>query len=107
MLRRLWDVLRPGDVLLGDRSMANWATIALLLQRGVELVGRLNTAHRRADFRRGQRLGPDDRIVRWAKPTSIRSLDREEYHALPDFVTIREARIRVRQPGSGPERSWW
>ena len=99
LLRRLWDVLRPGDVLLGDRLLANWATIVLLGERGVELVGRLNTAHRRADFRRGRRLGPDDHLVHWAKPTSIRSLDREAYHALPDFITVREARIRVRQPG--------
>src|SRR5215217_5234642 len=67
LLRRLWDVLRPGDVLMGDRLLANWASIAFLQQRGVELVGRLNTAHRRADFRRGRRLGPDDHVVRWAK----------------------------------------
>jgi hypothetical protein len=99
LLRRLWDVLRPGDVLLGDRLMANWATIVLLGERGVELVSRLNTAHRRADFRRGQRLGPDDHLVRWAKPTSIRSLDREAYHALPEFITVRETRIQVLQPG--------
>src|SRR5918911_4945877 len=46
LLRRLWDVLQPGDVLLGDRLLANWATIALLARRGVELVGRLNKAHR-------------------------------------------------------------
>jgi hypothetical protein len=99
LLRRLWGVLRPGDVLLGDRLVGNWATIVLLQQRGVELVSRLNTAHRRADFRRGQRLGPDDHVVRWDKPTSIRSLDRDAYHALPDFITVRETRIRVRQPG--------
>jgi hypothetical protein len=99
LLRRLWDVLRPGDVLLGDRLMANWATIVLLGESGIELVSRLNKAHRRADFRRGRRLGPDDHVVRWAKPTSIRSLDRETYHALPDSVTVREARVRVRQPG--------
>src|SRR5262245_4522757 len=99
LLRRLWDVLRPGDVLVGDRLLANWPTIVLLQERGVDLVGRLNTAHRRADFRRGRRLGPDDHLVRWAKPTSIRSLDRDAYHALPDFVTVRETRVRVRQPG--------
>ena len=99
LLRRLWDVLRPGDVVLGDRLLGNWATIAFLRQRGVELVSRLNTSHRRVDFRRGQRLGPDDHVVRWAKPTSIRSLDRDAYHALPDFVTVRETRVRVRQPG--------
>jgi hypothetical protein len=99
LLRRLRDVLRPGDVVLGDRLLGNWATIAFLQQRGVGLVSRLNTFHRRVDFRRGQRLGPDDHVVRWAKPTSIRSLDREGYHALPEFITAREVRVRVRQPG--------
>src|SRR5205814_9838850 len=58
LLRRLWDVLRPGDVLLADRLTANWATILMLQGRRVELVSRLNKAHRKADFRRGQRLGP-------------------------------------------------
>ena len=99
LLRRLWDLLRPGDILLGDRLMANWASIVLLGERGVDMVSRLNKAHRRADFRRGQRLGADDHLVRWAKPTSIRSLDREAYHALPEFITVRETRIRVLQPG--------
>jgi hypothetical protein len=99
LLRRLWDVLAPGDVLLADRLTANWATIQMLRQRGVELVSRLNKAHRRADFRRGRRLGALDHVVRWAKPTSIRSLDREAYHALPEPITVREARVRVVQPG--------
>src|SRR6516165_3605022 len=99
LLRRLWDVLRPGDVLLADRLTANWATIHMLQGRGVELVSRLNKAHRRADFRRGRRLGPEDHVVRWAKPTSIRSLDRAAYRALPESITVREARVRVRQPG--------
>jgi hypothetical protein len=79
--------------------LGNWATIVFLQRRGVELVSRLNTYHRRVDFRRGQRLGPDDHLVRWAKPASIRSLGREAYHALPEFITVREARVRVWQPG--------
>jgi Transposase DDE domain len=99
LLRQLWDVLRPGDVLLADRLLANWATIVLLRERGVELVSRLNKAHRKADFRRGRRLGALDHVVRWAKPTSIRSLDRETYRALPESITVREARVRVLQPG--------
>ncbi len=99
LLRRLWDVLLPGDVLLADSLIANFANISLLQARGVELVSRLNKAHRKADFRRGQRLGEDDHLVRWLKPTSVRSLDRKTYKALPEFITIREARIRVTQPG--------
>src|ERR1700730_16931028 len=88
LLRRLWDILRPGDILLTDALLANWANFVMLKARGLELVGRLNKAHRTADFRRGKRLGQEDHVVRWRKPTSIRSLDREEYHALPEFITV-------------------
>jgi hypothetical protein len=99
LLRRLWDVLARGDILLGDRLTAYWANVHLLRQRGVELVSRLNKAHRTADFRRGCRLGTDDHVVRWCKPTSIRSLDKAAYRALPDSITVREVRVRVAQPG--------
>src|SRR6478672_4344897 len=98
LLRRLWGVLRPGDVLLGDRLMSGWAGMFLLKQRGVDTVSRLS-AHRRADFRKGRRLGKDDHLVEWKKPTSIRSVDRETYNALPDSITVREVRFRVEQPG--------
>jgi hypothetical protein len=98
LLRRLWDVLRPGDVLLGDRLMSGWVGMYLLKQRGVDTVSRLS-AHRRADFRKGNRLGKDDHLVVWRKPTSIRSVDRRTYNALPDSITVREARFRVEQPG--------
>src|SRR5262245_46527081 len=99
LLRRLWDVLLPGDVLLADSLISNFTNIFLLQSRGVELVSRLNKAHRKADFRRGQRLGDDDHLVRWFKPSSIRSLDWKTYKALPEYITIRETRIRVTQPG--------
>jgi hypothetical protein len=99
LLRELWDILRTGDILLTDCLLANWTNILLLKERGVELVSRLNKANRTADFRRGKRLGHHDHIVRWLKPSSIRSLDRQSYQALPEYVTIRETKIRVRQPG--------
>ena len=98
LLRRLWDALRPGDVLLGDRLMSGWADMHLLKRRGVDTVSRLSS-HRRADFRKGRRLGKDDHLVRWQKPTSIRSVDRQEYNALPDAITVREVRFRVEQAG--------
>ena len=98
LLRRLWDVPRPGDVLPGDRLTSGWAGMLLLKQRGVDAVSRLS-AHRRADFRKGRRLGKDDHLVRWEKPTSIRSVGRRTYNSLPDSITVREARSRVEQPG--------
>ncbi len=98
LLRRLWDVLRPGDVLLGDRLMSGWVGMHLLKGRGVDTVSRLS-AHRRADFRKGIRLGKDDHLVVWRKPTSIRSVDRRTYNGLPDSITVREVWFRVAQPG--------
>ena len=41
LLRRLWDTLRPGDVLLGDRLMSGWVGMHLLKGRGVDTVSRL------------------------------------------------------------------
>src|SRR6478609_11191894 len=98
LLRQLWDVLRPGDVLLGDRLMSGWVGMHLLKQRGVDTVSRLS-AHRRADFRKGARLGKDDHVVVWQKPSSIRSVDRKTYNELPGSITVREVRVRVEQPG--------
>jgi hypothetical protein len=98
LLRTLWDLFRPGDVLLADRLMCAWAEMVMLKQRGVDSVCRL-TSHREADFRRGKRLGPGDHVVKWAKPGKPRSLDRQTYEALPEFLMVRECRVRVEQPG--------
>ena len=99
LLRQLWDVLSPGDVLLGDRLVSNWAGIVMLRKRGFKLVSRFNKPYRKADFRRGTHLGKEDHIVRWHKPTSIRSVDRKTYTQLPEYVTVRKTRIHVSQPG--------
>jgi len=100
LLRKLWDTLSPGDVLLTDALMSTWYEMLMLKQRGVDSVSRLNKATRRADFRRGQRLGKGDHIVRWPKPgPMIRSLDWVAYKNLPDYLEVRETRVRVEQPG--------
>jgi Transposase DDE domain len=98
MLRTLWDIFRPGDVLLADRLMCAWTEMVMLKQRGIDSVCRL-TSHRTADFRRGKRLGEGDHIVKWTRPTKPRSIDRQTYDSLPEFLMIREVRACVEQPG--------
>jgi hypothetical protein len=68
MLRQMLEVFRSGDVMLADGLMCAWTEIAMLQQRGVDYVCRLNRSNRSADFRRGKRLGKEDHIVRWLKP---------------------------------------
>jgi len=98
MLRKLWDILLPGDVMLADRYMCAWYEIFMLRERGVDSVIRLSV-HRSADFRRGRRLGKGDHIVQWRRPSIIRSIDWQTLKSLPEFLTVRETRVQVEQPG--------
>jgi hypothetical protein len=98
MLHTLWNNFAPGDIRLADRLMCAWTEMVMLKRRGIDCVCRL-TSHRQADFRLGKRLGRDDHLVRWLKPQKPRSVDRVAYDALPDFLRIRECRVRVEQPG--------
>lgn len=98
LLRTLWTIFRPGDVVLGDRLLCSWVEMVMLQGQGIEVVCRF-TSHRRTDFRRGKRLGLGDHIVHWHKPQKPRSMDRAAYDALPEVLTIRECRIRVEQIG--------
>jgi hypothetical protein len=98
MLRKLWSILLPGDVMLADRYMCSWHEIFLLGQRGIDTVTRIHHC-RRVDFRCGKRLGKDDHIVQWLKPGRIRSIDWQTLKTLPAMLTIRETRVRVQQPG--------
>jgi hypothetical protein len=97
LLRALWDLFVPGDVVLTDRLMCSWTEMVMLKERGVDSVTRLSK--RRADFRRGRRLGEGDHIVKWPKPTKPRSMDRQAYDALPPFLLVRETRVQVEQAG--------
>jgi hypothetical protein len=97
MLHRLWDLLRPGDIMLADRYMCAWHEMYLLKQRGIDSVTRLHHC-RRADFRCGKRLGKGDHMVYWPRPY-LRSLSWLAQKQLPESLTVRETRVLVRQPG--------
>ena len=99
LLRQMWSIFRPGDILLADRLMCAWTELVMLKQRDVDSVCRFNSANRKTDFRRGTRLGKDDHIVTWFKPTKPRSIDRQTYNTLPESLTIRECRVPIAQPG--------
>ena len=97
MLRALWELFRPGDVLLADRLMCAWTEMVMLQKRSVDSVAHLGK--RQADFRRGKRLGPGDHVVKWLKPRKPRTIDQKAYDLLLEFLTVREIRVRVEQAG--------
>jgi Transposase DDE domain len=98
LFRTLHDVLEAGDVVLADRHFSGWFDIALLAQRGVDVMLRKHQK-RVTDFRTGQRLGSDDHLVRWRKPPRPKWMSIEQYAALPDELLLRELRVHVKQRG--------
>ena len=103
MFRTLYDCLAEGDVSLFDRYFSGWFDIALPKQRGVDVVVRKHQL-RATDFRTGERLGKDDHLVCWRKPTRPEWMSSELYAALPDELTLREVRVRVTQKGFRTKR---
>jgi DDE family transposase len=95
LFRSLHPKLNEDDILLADRYYCSYFEIALLRERRVDIVMRLHQ-HRRADFRRGRRLGRYDHIVTWSKPKNRPDwLDQETYDRLPATLTLRQLKVTV------------
>lgn len=92
MLWGLAGCLRRGDVVIADRYYAGYFMLAMLLQRGVDIVVRQHQ-HRTTDFRRGKRLGKSDHVIEWHRPAKPKGMDPALYAAMPDRLTLREARV--------------
>jgi hypothetical protein len=98
LFRSLHDRLDSGDILLADRYFCSYLEIALLGERGVDLITRLHQS-RHVDFRTGRRLGRGDHVVSWHKPARPEWLDEATYARLPPTLAIREIRVCLNRPG--------
>jgi hypothetical protein len=101
LFRRMWHHFKAGDIVLADRFYSSYVDVARLLQRGVFRVVRLHQ-RRKADFRTGRRLGKQDRLVTWVKPSTwLPSVgaSRRAFRRLPRTLTVRLIRIVREQRG--------
>jgi DDE family transposase len=98
LLRTLLEQLRAGTIIVADRFYCSYFMVALLRDRGVEVVVRLHQK-RSYDFRRGRRLGRDDHVVCWHRPEQPEWMDDETYATMPEVLQVREIRKRVSTPG--------
>ena len=99
LFRQLWEGLRSGDILLGDRACGEDATVAGLQQRAVDVIARLHQG-RTVDFRKARRLGKKDGLFTWKRgcqPSEI--FTRQEWSLLPETIQVRILRFSIEVPG--------
>lgn len=92
--------LGKGDLVLADRAFNSYELVSLLLARGTHSLMRLHQARHRkleADWQRGEKLGPCERLVTWKKPAQVPAgsrLSAEAWDALPATQRVRYIRFR-------------
>jgi len=93
LFHRLWETLKSGDILLGDRAYGAYLTLAGLPRQGVDVVARLHQ-RRHVDFRKARRLGVNDGVFLWRKPIQKSSiLSPVQWAALPEQIQVRILRF--------------
>ncbi len=92
--------LGPGDIHVSDRLYSSYEIIARHLKKGVHSIGRPHQA-RKIDYRKGRKLGPNDRLQTLKKPRAqpkLSRLTKEQWAALPATLEVRIIRAK------GPDR---
>jgi BarA-like signal transduction histidine kinase len=98
LLRTLLASLDPRDILLIDQLHCSYFTIAAVLLGKGDFVARLHHA-RKADFRKGKRLGRSDYLMTWTRPDRPEWMDVATYEEMPETITVRIVEVKVDEPG--------
>lgn len=92
LFRTLIPELDAGDVVLVDRYHCNYFTVALLRERGVDILTRQHQ-RRITDFRYGKRLGRRDQLVQWRRPSRPCWMDAQTYARMPQSLSLRQTEV--------------
>jgi hypothetical protein len=101
LLHRMMETFKPADLALADRGFSSYTLMALLWRRQVQSLLRLHHA-RPKDFRRGKRLGKNDRLLLWRKPEDWqkpRYMAKALWQLLPKELSVRMVRFTLEIPG--------
>jgi len=93
--RSMWHLLRPGDLILGDRGFCSFAALASLAAREIACVLRLHQGRRTPRFARGAR----DAVVTWRKPQRLAAWTQRQWRQVPDDCRVRIIKVTITQPG--------
>jgi hypothetical protein len=93
LLRRMYDTLKPGDVVLGDALFDDYFIACDLCQRGIDIVAR-------AQYERvgswAAESRPDGDILVWQRPHKPRGMTGEQYRSYPKRLLMRQVTVDAR-----------
>jgi hypothetical protein len=94
LLHGLWQALKKGDILLGDRAFGEFTCLAALPNwLGVDVLARLHQC-RKADFRKARRLTKHDGLFVWKKGyQQSQVLSASQWALLPAEINVRIIRF--------------
>ena len=101
LLRRMYEALSPGDVVLADALFDNDFLACELRELGVELVARVQA----------ERVGsqtvearPDGDVILWQRPNKPRGMTGEAYRRYPKSLLMRQVSVDARDKDNRAER---
>jgi hypothetical protein len=101
LLRLMYGTLKPGDVVLADALFDNFFLVWELLQRGIDIVARVQA----------ERVGsttlqssPEGDIIVWQRPNKPRGMTGEQYRKYPETLTVRQVCVEARHKNNRAEQ---
>src|SRR5215471_8827853 len=101
LVRQLYDILKPGDVVLADALFDDYFIAWELRQRGIELVARAQ--YERVDTQTVQ-SGPDGDVILWQRPNKPHGMKGEQYRTYPKTLRMRQVSVDARDKDNRVEQ---
>lgn len=101
LMRKMYDLLRAGDVVLADALFDNYYLICELRQRGIDIVTRVKHERTSSEIIES---GPDGEILAWKRPGKPRGMTGEAYRAYPESLTMRRVHVDARDRNNRAEQ---
>jgi hypothetical protein len=93
LFRRMYDTLKPGDVVLADALFDDYFITCELCTRGVDLVARAK--YERVKTRIAESR-PDGDLIVWQRPNKPRGMTGEQYRTYPKQLLMRQVTVDAR-----------
>ena len=93
LFRRMYDTLKPGDVVLADALFDDYFIACELCQRGIDIVARAQYERTGSWIAQSR---PDGDILVWQRPNKPRGMTGEQYRSYPKRLLMRQVTVDAR-----------